>query len=301
MRTEPFVSADATRLQLYWWDECDKPMGAVKIIHGMCEHMARYDAFARALNRSGLVVLGSDLRGHGPLAQDGLGYAPGDMWAGDLADQRALVGLLAERFPGLPVLIFAHSYGSFLAQRLTWDLPAAGWVLSGSGIRDNPDLYQMMREKALLAAEIEGPGAPAGELAQLTFAAYNAPFAAEGTNAWLSRDAGQVARYNADPLCGFVASANFYASMFGGMLELAKRPWPAADNSPMLLIAGEEDPVGDRGAGVRALGDYFSGQGRPTTVSLYPDARHELLNELCAEQATGEICNFLRRAAAAAE
>ena len=49
MRTESFAAADGTRLQLYWWDGCDKPVGAVKIIHGMCEHMARYDAFDRAL------------------------------------------------------------------------------------------------------------------------------------------------------------------------------------------------------------------------------------------------------------
>ena len=296
MFKETFTAADGASLEMYLWLDCRDPIGVVKIIHGMCEHMGRYDAFAAALNRAGFLVVGSDLRGHGPLFRSSLGYAPGDMWQGDLADQRQILAELKKRWPGLPVFVFAHSYGSFLAQRLLWDQEAAGWVLSGSGIRDAASAYQSMRDRALALAEIHGPGAPANELAKLTFQAYNAPFAGEGTNAWLSRDKEKVAAYNADPLCGFVASCNFYASMFGGMLELASGGGGVAQGTPILLIAGDKDPVGECGAGVRALADLYAGQGAAVTQSLYPGARHELLNELCAEQAVEEICAFLRQA-----
>lgn len=274
------------------WVPEGTPVAAVQIIHGMCEHIMRYDAFAKALNAQGYVVLASDLPGHGPECPT-LGYCPGDMWQVTLDAIRKDNKALKEQFPGIPVIVFGHSYGSFLLQTLVPELGADAYVLSGSSRQQAADTLRSLYDMACAMA----PEELAYKIADLSFNAYNKPFEAEGRNAWLSRDRAQVEKYNSDPLCGFVVSSSFYKGMYGGLIDLCDPSFPPKPEKavPILVMSGDHDPVGGFGVGVKALAELYTERGYDTALNLYVDGRHEMLNEINKADVIEDILAFIAK------
>ena len=214
-------------------------------------------------------------------------------------DLIALADTVRANHPDLPLVLFGHSMGSFLAQRsmqVAGDR-FAGVVLSGTsgGLEGGEELRPILEA----IEEAEGPDAPS-ELFAGMFAGFNAAFEAtvdEPTGfEWLSRDPVEVARYVADPWCGGPLSNGFVTDMITAMGEL----WtPEAEAGippglPILLIAGDADPVGDEGASVRALGDRYEAAGLgPISTILYPGARHEVLNETNRDEVHDDLRRWL--------
>lgn len=274
------------------WGDNDPTRGAVLIAHGASEHAARYARFAQLLIDAGWAVYGIDHRGHGRTADlhGTLGIARPGGWdamvddLGAAADHIASENTAAEH-PGSPIVLFGHSMGSLLAQRamqLHGDRFAAV-ILSGTSgsLEGADDLIGLLQG----IEDAEGADHPSALFAGM-FAGFNEPFAAAVTDPtgfeWLSRDADEVQTYVDDPWCGGDLSNGFVTDMISGMAQMwsdgAEDAIP--EGLPILLVAGDQDPVGDNGASVRALAERYETMGRgPITLVLYPDARHELLNE----------------------
>ncbi len=274
--------ADGLAITTTTWDDVTgEPVGVVQLVHGLAEHGPRYDRFARALVAAGFVVVAADTRGHGssvsadvPLGSFG---APGA--AGFLADVAAHARVLAQRYPDLPLFAFAHSLGSMGMQSVLLDEPVryAGVVLSGSTTLDG--LGQVLA------------GLPAD---QPGLAAFNAGFEPRTGFEWLSRDPAEVDAYMADPLCGFPTED----AIIGGLLATAERtadPSGIRADLPLLLVSGDRDPVGGPGgANVTALADRYRAAGiTDLTVTLYPGARHELVNETNRDEVTADVVAWL--------
>ena len=52
-------------------------------------------------------------------------------------------------------------------------------------------------------------------------------------------------------------------------------------NKPIAIFSGDKDPVGGNGKLVQKLYDQYKNLGvKDLTIKLYPDARHEILNEV---------------------
>ena len=132
----------------------------------------------------------------------------------------------------------------------------------------------------------------------LAFGSYNKLFAPNRTSCdWLSLDPENVDRYLADPLCGGYATLGLFREMLSG-LDFIRDPRNLAKmngNTPVLFVSGEMDPVGDCGKGVRKAARSFRRAGvRDVTVKLYPEARHEILNDFCRDQVQGDILAWLQ-------
>lgn len=219
-----YTDAHGIEIAAYEW-AADEPIGAVQIAHGVGEHAKRYDAFARALTGAGFTVYADDHRGHGETGRrqhegdlSKLGrLGPGGLRAAEAAILQ-LTGIIRERHPGLPLVMFAHSWGSLMAQRILNEHPRA-WdalVLSGSAFRT----FKHMES---------------GDL--------NAKWKTEGANGfeWLSRDAETAQTFIADELC-FGADI---ARLFGvaDSLRLFGKPGPGIPGDlPILIVSGAEDP-----------------------------------------------------------
>ena len=148
------------------------------------------------------------------------------------------------------------------------------------------------RASAWLASSVgcAGPRTPSRWLQRLVFGTYNRPFAPNRTEVdWLSRDPAEVDAYVADPLCGFPLTTQAWLDFLEGKSTLGDaqhlRRIPRA--LPVRLIAGDKDPVGEQGAGVRRLFDIYRDAGLThVSLQLYPDARHELVNETNRDEVT---------------
>ncbi|WKV16031.1 lysophospholipase [Janibacter limosus] len=273
--------------------------GVVQMAHGMAEHSGRYERFAQALTDAGYAAWMHDHRGHGETSteQEDRGYYADDHgWDTVVEDMHTVTRAIAEAHPGLPLFFFGHSMGSLLGRdyitRYGQDL--VGAVLSGTAA--NPGLLgKVGRGLASVEARLRGRRHTSKLMDAMTFGAYNKPFKAEGEFGWLSRDRAEVRKYIDDPRCGEVFTSGFFADLLGGVNRLQGLAARVPHDLPLLVISGEQDPVGGKdGAGVRAAAEAFRAGGvEDVTLELFPGARHELLNETNRDEVTDLVIGWL--------
>jgi len=263
-----YQAKDGAEIVGYRWDPADKPRGTVQLTHGMGEHVQRYDALARALTGRGLVVYGQDHRGHGATARsaDELGQLGPDGWTHLVDDIDLLMSRIHDEQPSLPLVLLAHSMGSFAVQQ---------YLLDHS---DRVDAVVLTGTTALDQLE------PALDLDKpIDLAVFNAAFQPARTEFdWLSRDEAIVDAYIADPRCGFGMDAD------PGQVA-AMRP-----DLPLYIAVGELDPVNANLALLNVLVDRYRAAGlTDVTVATYPGARHEILNETNRGEVVASILDWI--------
>ena len=294
-----FLSSDGkTQLHGMLWEPEGVAVRAVlQICHGVAEHIARYDGFARALNEQGIVVAGHDHLGHGKSLPEGgtpVYFGQGNTWNTVVDDIYVLHQRLKQRYPDVPLCIMGHSMGSFLARsyaaRHGDDIDA--FVFCGTA-GHNP---VMPIAKLIANAEIKrtGGNVPSKKLDLLAFGAYNKPFEQRTTFDWLSANQANVDRYIADPLCGFTFTAAAFRDLFTGLSEVSRKDWAAnVPNRPILVIAGDKDPVGSMGKGPTEVAGRLLNSGHDVILKLYPGMRHEILNETGKKKVWQDVLDFL--------
>ena len=279
------------------WMPDAAPRAIVQIVHGMAEHIERYDRPARALNAAGYLVCGRNHRGHGPEAKL-LGYFADEGGWDKLIEDAHQVSLDVQRqYPGVPFFLLGHSMGSFVAREyaIRYGKELSGLILSGTGFYPKA----LCRAGHLMAA-LSPKRKPAKLVNSIAFAGNNKPFAPGRTGfEWLSRDEKEVDQYVADPLCGFTFTGRAFADFFGGLEALTdeSRLKAMPRELPVYFMSGDHDPVGQMGQGVQQVADQFKRAGmQDVTVKLYKDARHELFNELNRDEVIADLIAWLASA-----
>ena len=299
-----FPSADgAHQIHARLWLPEGRPRGVVQLVHGVAEHVGRYEDFARFLTDHGFAVGGEDHLGHGETARaDGSfgWFAEKDGWTLVVRDVRRMRELLGERFPGLPLFLFGHSMGSFLARTYLcrWPGTVDGCILSGTGQEPAP-LVAFGKLAAGLIAGARGSKKVSPLIHSLSLGAYNRQFAPNRTSAdWISRVEEEVDRYLADPLCQISPTVGLYRDMLGGLQEIAAPKSLARmdPGTPVAFFSGEADPVGSNGKGVRKVYAMFQRAGcRDLELHLYPGGRHELLHEEDRDEVCRDMLVWLEK------
>jgi alpha-beta hydrolase superfamily lysophospholipase len=298
--TTTVTASDGIALHTNRWLPDGPPKAVVQIAHGMAEHSARYERLAQALTAHGYAVYAHDHRGHGSTAKEiDHGYfADENGWDAVAADLRAVTRFAQEEQPGLPVFLLGHSMGSFLARTYVIEdsRDLAGLVLSGTGGDPGP-LGKVGLGVARLEARLRGRRHVSPLLDKLTFGQFNAAFKPNRTGFdWLSRDDSEVDAYVADDLCGRTFTSGFFVDLFGGLQRINDRKQVARvrRDLPILLVAGDKDPVGDGGKGPRSVGEQYSSVGIvDVRCTLYPGARHEIFNETNRDEVTQDVIAWL--------
>lgn len=299
-KVETMTAADGKAISLKVWDEVRAPRGVLQIVHGMAEHVSRYDDFATYLNANGWIVAGDDHRAHGDTDPAALGLAgEGDLFEKTVADCKQITALLRDRYK-LPVVVLGHSYGSFLTQRyLTYgaDDIAACVLMGSAAMRGLPvNFGRKIAAKRCRKGEKDAPGKL---FADLTFVKYDRKIR-DGVNGWLSRDRAQVEKYNADPQCNFLCSNGFYYHFFGGLQAIARdKGEHIRKDLPLLIISGDSDGVGGYGKLVRKLHARYLRFGLSPQLHLVPGGRHEILNETDKADTYARVLSFINTAVSA--
>lgn len=301
-RTFSFPSSDGVHtVHAVEWTPDGPPRAVVQLVHGISEHMGRYDHFARYLAGHGFAVCGHDHLGHGhtaagPEEYGFLGEKNG--WDHLARDVRALSDAERARFPEVPWFLMGHSMGSFVARTclIRWPELADGCILSGTG-QERAPLVAFGKAVSSLLCALRGPNTRSGLVTSLSLGAYNRQFRPNRTDSdWISRDEAVVDAYCADPLCQFVPTVGMFRDMMGG-LQFIGRPANLTrmdPETPVLFFSGDHDPVGSNGRGVERVAALFRAAGvRDVTLRLYPGGRHEMLNECNREEVYADVLAWL--------
>ncbi|MES2646923.1 MAG: alpha/beta fold hydrolase [Bacteroidota bacterium] len=295
-----FNCADGHKMPVHKWLPPGPCKAIVFLIHGMAEHGGRYAGFAGFLNNSGIGLYAADLRGHGMAvpAESLLGVA-GPGWVNkQINDLYDFVNNLKQAHPNLPVFLFGHSMGSFLAQRYVqlYGNTIRGLVLSGTNGKKDPLLVFGIGLSRLLMS-LRGPSFRSNLINKLTFGKYNLAFKPARTKFdWLSRDNQEVDKYVNDPFCGFISSVEMLYYLFVSLditfSEAAMVKIPKT--LQVYIFAGDKDAVGMQGKGVKTLIENWEAAGIGNiSFKLYRDGRHEMLNDINKTEVMTDCLNWM--------
>lgn len=282
-----YASHGAGRIHGCRWEPQGEPKAVVQIVHGISEHIDRFESLAIYLNALGYVVVAEDHMGHGRSISDESpqGYFHGG-WFAAIEDTRALMKYTMSKFPGLPYIMIGISMGSFMLRTLLAKYPEtgiSGAVICGTAWQEDAVL-RSGRVLCGFVCRTSNETKPNPMLQKLMFGSYNKGIEnPKSVNSWLCRDDDVVQAYDDDPLCGFAASAGLYRDMLEGIAYIQQPEHLAAMDKkiPVLFIAGDRDPVGNYGKGVQTCAAAFIRAGMErVTVKIYQQDRHDVLNEL---------------------
>lgn len=293
-------STKVDRIYVSVWLPDQEPEVIVQIAHGMVEHIGRYEDFARFLCANGIGVVGHDHLGHGKTASASSQYGYFAKRNGQnavLADMHLVTRYIKRQYPRCRLFLLGHSMGSFFSRRyLTrYGSGLAGAVLTGTGYYSG---ITALAGKLMAGAIAVSRGGfyRSRLLNRMTIGGYNRYFEDDECKSWLTRDQEQADRYEADPMCSFIFTASAYYQFFSLLLELAKKKdfKHIPKTLPVLLLSGENDPVGNFGKGVRKVYLEFGRLGlKDVRMKLYPKARHEVLNETNRSEVYQDILSWI--------
>ena len=263
-----------------------EPMGIVQLVHGFGEHSRRYFHMIVAFMDAGFIVAANDHVGHGATAI--LNGTWGD-W-GDagphtmMEDEKRFKDVVCEKYPGLPYFMFGHSMGSMIA----CDFSAKyGDELTGAIYCGTTGVFAGTRAvRAKVDAAVQAGGAhdndPAyiGELFGWMFSRCE-----EGVtlgNEWICHSPYVQKDHAQDPFDAFTYPTHNVSlrDFIDMMLCIEGTEWAAKVPAalPMLLVAGDQDPVGNFGEGVYSCANWLHETGHKLITKLYSGYRHEIHN-----------------------
>lgn len=291
-----FISQDKETEIVYYVYTPDKtPKAIFHIIHGMCEYMERYEHFAEYLCDKGIVVCGSDLRGHGKSAKtkDDLGYFGAkkgyDYFSKDTESLRLI---MREKYRRLPYIMFGHSMGSLILRDYIVDhgTDIDGAVISGTV----GGKYPVKQGIALtgFTARFKGGRTRQTSLKDAIMKVFDMEFPEKTPGAWISRDTAIGEAHANDELCNFTFTSRGYNDLLR-LYEMVSYPEWAYDvpkSLPIFIISGSDDPIGSKGKGVeKVYQELLDAEVNNVNMKLYENARHELVNEINKEEIFDDI------------
>lgn len=274
--------------------------GVIQIAHGMAEHHERYEEFINVLNNNGYVVYINDHLGHGKsVAKDSeLGYfgkKNGHLYL--VEDMKILTDIIKKENPDLPVILFGHSMGSMLARLYTekYGNQIKATIYCGT-CGANPAATVGINIVNLIA-KIKGDHYRSKFIDKLAFGAYNKRCTPQRTSFdWLTTDNDIVDKYIQDPYCGFLFTTYGYRDLMNLIVVINRNDWYTSVplELPIYLIAGEEDPVGNYGKGVKEVYDgLVDSKHTDVSIKLFNGDRHEILNEANKNDVFKSIISWL--------
>ena len=284
---------------LIWHDDDVEPVAVIQIAHGVCEHIDRYDDFARFLASKGYVVCGNDHIGHGKSVEsmEDLGFtAEKEGYRRFVDDMHILYSIMHHKYPELPYFLFGHSMGSLCARvyASTFGTELAGLIICGTA--QVPSGMDFMINTVEDLVQKFGPRTVNGVLAS-SLNKFSSLMINDKTSDldWLSINPDNVKKYAEDPLCGQPLSLAGIRDLISIGILACDKMWPSTIpfGLPIMIISGALDPVGFNGKGPLDCSETLIEAGHDPLVIIYPCCRHEILNEDCKEKVYNDVLDFM--------
>lgn len=285
-----FKSSNAVNTVTGYYYTCPDtvPRAILQISHGMCEYIDRYADFAAFMAKNGFVVCGNDHLGHGQTSsgENGIDGYFADKDGGEyiLKDLYTMNSLARKAYPGLPVILLGHSMGSFFAREYAVRYPETLYALIISGTGGPNPLAGLGMLLSDIVCKVKGTKFRSDLLQNMAFGQYLKRIESPKTQSdWITRDEKIVDKYVSDPKCTFIFTASAFHELLWILKKVNRPQWAHSFNKdlPTILISGDADPVGNYGKGVETVYEALKSAGvKDVEIKLYPDARHEVLNEI---------------------
>ena len=281
-----------------FYQEGVQPKAMIQISHGMCEYLERYSDFASFLVKQGYLVFGNDHLGHGnsALPEDYGYFAPQDGSEFVVQDLYLMNRKMAQMYPNIPIFLLGHSMGSFMARQYALLYPETIYALILSGTGGPHPLSGMGIVLTKWISALKGGRYRSKLVNHLAFGSFLSKIDTPKTpHDWITRDEEIVQAYASDPRCTFIFTVSAFHELLQVQNKVNQVSWAQKmqKDLPIALFAGDADPVGNYGKGVMRVHEMLKQAGvKDLYCKLYPNARHEILNEINRAEVYQDILNW---------
>lgn len=296
--------SDNIELYCYKWMPSSQQeiKGVFHLVHGSLEHAYRYKHVAEKLVQNGYVVYASDLRGHGKTVKEGGPFFyfsdQKNGWKLTVDDINLINNTIKIDYPETPIFLFGHSMGSFLVRdyMIYYGDKIEGVILSGSGV-GVPAIQIAVTLFAKIVILFKGQKYKSPLLHKLVYGTLdNMVTGHQVKGDFISRDLKEVEKYQNDPFCNPTCTTQYAHDMLKNTTKINKKNQykKCIFRNPLYIMSGGEDPVGGKGKGVKIMSDLYKKSGiKDITLKVYPDSRHELVNELNKDEVINDMISWL--------
>jgi alpha-beta hydrolase superfamily lysophospholipase len=298
-KSEVIVHNDGHKTILNHFYSLEEPKASILVLHGMAEHHKRYYAFANYLNTQGFDVYLYDHRGHGSnVIMKDLGYfSDSNGHITVVNDALEIIQHINKINRSNKLFLLGHSMGSLIARNVIQKYDDfTGVILCGS---THPGKVKTKSGIIItsIIKKLQGPRHRSPFINNMMFGskAYTSLINRTAFD-WLSRNNSSVGAYIHDPYCGYVCTISFYKDL----LKIVTRATSAHNMKktqttlPIFIISGNHDPVSNYGKEINHLFSLYKKYGfNRTSMKLYPECRHELLQELNSGEIMKDIHSWI--------
>lgn len=294
------IQNDGYRTTLFCFEtSADTVLGSLLLLHGMAEHYGRYLDFIQALTKEGFDVYTYNHRGHGTDKKlSELGYIAKRKGASLLVEDALTVcRYIKENARNNKLAVFGHSMGSLILRCMLQTYDDLDCAIVSSSTMPPALVSQAGISLSGLLCMFRGPKKRSEFLKKVLFGgkAYTS-LCTRTSYDWLTRNNTVIGQYMDDPYCGFTCTTSFYRDLaqLSKHAALKSRMAKTRKDMPLLFLTGEKDPVGGYSSQLLRLKKRYDKLGfTDTHLIIYQGARHELLNELNADEVYRDIVQFL--------
>lgn len=291
---------DRLPLSILEMSETEHPKAVILFIHGLCGRKERNIEVMEYMTGKGFACVGYDLRGHGEsiLSEADRGYTNQGGAEAMVVDMESVIRKVKEDFKDTPIYIVAHSMGSLAARAYLKDHDTTinGMIICGSPSRNR---YNTLGRSIMWMISLVNDGrVRIGRFQEATSRSYNKTFRNEGRMAWTCSDPQVRERFRNDAKCNITITADCSLTLLQMMDEAYDtKGWHTANPSlPVLFISGTEDPCMIDVPHFHESAGFLNKVGYTDISSiLFPDMRHEVLNEKGKEMVWEEILHFVEK------
>lgn len=276
-----------------------KKKGIFHLVHGMTEHIDRYDRLFAEIAKEGFVVAAYDNLGHGKTADsDGsFGFIAREKgWELLVEDTAAFGRHLKELYRGLPLYLMGHSMGSFIVRLSAEKYPQlySKLVICGTSGKNPIAGAGLMLTKTL--KKLKGEKYISNFCLNIAFGSYNKKFEKATKYEWLTARKEIIEKYSKDRFCTFKFTVSALCDLITLIIRCNRKDWykNIRKDMPILIISGDMDPVGNYGKGIKQVYGDLLREGAQVQMKLFENGRHEIHNDLCEQEVISLLREFLK-------
>lgn len=298
-----FPSSDKqTNIHMVMWEPDEEVLGVIQVVHGITEHIMRYEELAYYFTNRGMAVVGIDLLGHGLSTNNGqkvMYFGENGSWNYAVEDVNRCLVHIKEMYPDVPCTMLGFSLGSFLVRTHLIDNPGLvdAAILVGTGYTSK---LEISLAQTVVKSEKRkyGDNVATDKIRSLTFETYNKKFKSNRTDCdWLCSDVEALDEYISDPLRGENITVGLFRELLNGMKYTNDKNniCKMSQMKPILFLSGDKDAVGNFGKGVeKAYNLYRSCHLEDVSIKLYENLRHDILHEKIKFNIFEDMYNWLK-------
>ena len=270
--------------------------GVIQIVHGMTEHLDRYEELGEYFTSKGYAVIGNDILGHGRTRTAKVSDIYMKNWFDAVSDVKLIRQKAGELYPGKPIYISGFSLGSFIVRSLDSLKGYAAEILIGTGYQ--PTIVLGLLEKYLRSKYRNTMEYASEEIGKLAFENYNNKFKDMPGNYWLLTDEKSRSEYENDKFVKKNFTPGFFCEFLKGMVYTNKKlKNPNNSTIPTFFIYGEKDPVAGFGKGIAKIYHAYCKNNEDTQICCVKDATHDILHDrTCSDITFDKIEAFIHYA-----